>query len=159
MEEFVGSKLTEVRPVNGSQEEIEVLWDKLIATRAASKKGKNKDKQKALATASAAALATEATAAGAAPSVGRIDGKSSSEDSPTNSTERKLHVHGVSEKVGEKRGVQDFSTAVPTKKVKAKDLAPANADKKLWASLFTSAHGKQSVETYSCRSTSGRGWM
>ena len=91
----------------------------------------------------------------------KLEGKSSSEGSPTNSTERKLQSEGLIREAGVKRGVQDFSSGdrAPAKRIKAKDMAPANADKKLWASLFTSTHGKNAVETYSCRSTSGRGWM
>ena len=82
------------------------------------------------------------------------DGRSSSGDSPTNTTEDQ-------EKLERKRPVQDFSITekLHAKKLKAADMAPANADKKVWASLFTSTHGKAAKETYACRSTSGRGWI
>lgn len=155
MQEFIGGKWDEARPLNGSQAEVEALWDRLIATRATSKKSK---KQKP-GTVQLAVAANEKPAAGS--EAIKIERKSSSEDSPTNSTERKLQPVAVVEKAGIKRGVQDFSVREESqvKKLKAKDLAPAHADKKLWASLFTSTHGKPAVETYSCRSTSGRGWM
>ena len=146
VEEYAGQKWEEARPLNGTQEEVEALWDKLIATRAAGKKAR-REKQKA------AALPPPATAV-----EGEVEGKSSSENSPTNSTEPKLQRELV-EKVGAKRAVQDFSQPEKAQAKRAKDMAPTNADKKIWASLFTSSHGKQAVETYSCRSTSGRGWM
>ena len=129
---------------------MEALWDKLIATRAASRKSR-KEKLQAASRPTAKVLVEDS----------KVEGKSSSEESPTNSTERKLQSEGIIREAGVKRGVQDFSSGdrVPAKKIKAKDMAPANADKKLWASLFTSTHGKNAAETYSCRSTSGRGWM
>lgn len=153
MEELVGSKWEEARPLNGTQAEVEELWDKLIATRAASKKSK---KQKPNSTAVTAVADSNTTAMEAKP-----ERKSSSENSPSNSTEPKLHSEGLLREGGVKRGVQDFSAGdrALAKRIKAKDMAPSNADKKVWASLFTSTHGKQSAETYSCRSTSGRGWM
>ena len=152
VEEEVGSSWEELRPLNGTQAEVEALWDRLIATRA-SKKGKRGKPE----TSSLPPLPVSS----ATLKDSKSEQRSSSEGSPTNSTERKLQSEGLIREPAVKRGVQDFTQAdrIQAKKLKAKDMAPANADKKLWASLFTSSHGKNAAETYSCRSTSGRGWM
>jgi hypothetical protein len=55
-EEYVGAKWEEVRPLNGSQEEVEALWDRLILSRAAVKKSKKDKKMQA-----AISIAAEAT--------------------------------------------------------------------------------------------------
>ena len=155
VEEFTGSKCDEARPLNGTVEEVEALWDRLILTRAAGKKSR-KDKHKVKTVA-----LTAVSVVGEATDVGNAERKSSSDDSPTNSIERKVQPADFKDGPGLKRGVQDFSIRGESqaKRMKAKDMAPAHADKKLWASLFTSTRGKPTVETYSCRSTSGRGWM
>lgn len=125
MKELTGGQWQQKIPLNGSQKEIEALWDELIAERAAAKKARMHEKR----TEKAPAAMDEA-----APKEVLKNGK---------------------------RRIQDFTIIdkAAAKKIRAADLAPANADKKLWAALFTSAHGPQAKETYSCRSTSARGWM
>lgn len=133
VEEHVGAKWAESIPLSGTQEEVEALWDKLIAKRAATKKGK-KEKKKM----------TEIAAA--------ANGVAQKRPSPE-------QQGGKEPKESGKRPVQNFMVEEKAaKKVKAVDLAPAHADKKVWASLFTSSQPR-TQETYSCRSTSARGWM
>ena len=138
----MGGKWSEALPLNGTQSEVEALWDSLIAKRAATKRTK-KDKRKA----DRAVTADENAAAAGVDAAGRSSSGDSPSDKPTGRPA--------------KRQVQDFTIRenATVKRVKAADLAPAHADKKVWASLFTSSHGPQALETYSCRSTSARGWV
>ncbi|KAH6827484.1 RTF2 RING-finger protein [Perilla frutescens var. hirtella] len=54
---------------------------------------------------------------------------------------------------GKKHGIAAQDNAkVSSKKFKAVDLAPANATKEIYASIFTSSKKKDFKETYSCRS-------
>lgn len=136
VEELAGGTWKELRPLNGTQEEVESLWDSLIASRAFSKKAK-KQRQKAQAESIAAIHAVERTIA-----PNDQLRKSSSEDSPTTTTERKLQLEDQSTGAGVKRGMQDFSnsSSIQVKRLKAKDMAPAHADKKVWASLLSLIH-------------------
>ena len=159
VEELAGGKWQESIPLNGSQDEVEELWDRLIVKRNASKKTK---KEKKIAMAEGSSKLQQAVAT--------PEERTSSGDSPTNTTDEKVSGDKLSKKerkereaqlAGQKRPMQDFSISTDklhTKKLKASDMAPANADKKIWASLFTSSHAK-TKETYGCRSTMGRGWM
>ncbi|OIW18624.1 hypothetical protein TanjilG_13376 [Lupinus angustifolius] len=50
------------------------------------------------------------------------------------------------------KGVSDVAVAVGAKRFKATDIAPANATKDVYASIFTSSRKSDFKETYSCRS-------
>ncbi|KAL3840637.1 hypothetical protein ACJIZ3_025228 [Penstemon smallii] len=103
--------------INGSEEEVNELWEKLKEEAKVKDNGKKSKKVKN----GDVVVGKDA---------GRLTGTK----------------HGI-----EGNGVKNHSNG-PSKKFKATDVAPANATKAVYASIFTSSNKKDFKETYSCRS-------
>ncbi|KAL1335217.1 hypothetical protein HN51_064149 [Arachis hypogaea] len=126
-------------PINGSEEEVAVLREKMEEEKAKTTKEKKSKKVK---------------------NGGGVNGDDL-EGSRLSGTKHGIDVKAV-EKASAKveannngkvslKGVNDASAAA-AKRFKASDLAPANATKEVYASIFTSSRKSDFKETYSCRS-------
>ncbi|KAL4397763.1 hypothetical protein HN51_002294 [Arachis hypogaea] len=126
-------------PINGSEEEVAVLREKMEEEKAKTTKEKKTKKVK---------------------NGGGVNGDDL-EGSRLSGTKHGIDVKAV-EKASAKveannngkvslKGVNDASAAA-AKRFKASDLAPANATKEVYASIFTSSKKSDFKETYTCRS-------
>ncbi|MED6113853.1 hypothetical protein PIB30_074736 [Stylosanthes scabra] len=126
-------------PINGSEEEVAVLRERMEEEKAKTKEKKSKKVKN-----------------GGAANGDDLEGPRLS------GTKHGIDVKAV-EKASAKveannngkvslKGVNDVSAAATAKRFKASDLAPANATKEVYASIFTSSKKSDFKETFTCRS-------
>ncbi|XP_065850901.1 uncharacterized protein [Euphorbia lathyris] len=124
--------------INGTEEEVTVLRERMEEEERSKVKNKKPKKLK-----------------------NEVNGEDNAGLGPVQSTGKKHGIDDVKSVemiVGKVEGnrkaekVKGVSTGGPVKKFKAGDMAPANANKEVYASLFTSSNKSKFKETYSCRS-------
>ncbi|KAL1813161.1 hypothetical protein DCAR_0625456 [Daucus carota subsp. sativus] len=126
--------------INGSEEEVEALRERMEAERAKLREKKVKK--------------VKSGEEGGCTELLRVSGKKHGMDD--NGAEKGLLKVEGNRKAGNDgvkvKGVNEGKNTVPAKRFKAGDNVPAGATKEVYASIFTSSRKSDFKETYSCRS-------